>query len=300
MKNEMTRSMALMVFAMLILPGMDAIAKWLADAVSTGQVTFSRFFFQTIFMLPLLYWTRGQWLTKNLFFHALRGILIALATLFFFRGLIYLPIADAIAIFFIEPLVVTVLSVVLLGERVGWRRLLAILVGFAGAVIVIRPSFASAGWPVLFPVAAALCFSFYILLTRWVSAIENPIRMQFFAGMFGMAFVSIVLLVGTLSEIDALQVSWPTLNHFLLLGLLGLLGTVAHLIVVYAYTCSPVSVLAPFQYVEIIGATILGWLFFQDFPDAITWVGILLIVGSGFYVFRRESMLGVGQKYSSD
>ena len=185
-------------------------------------------------------------------------------------------------------MLVTLLSVVILGESVGWRRLVAIAIGFVGALIVIRPSFTSVGWSVLFPVAAALCFSFYILLTRSLSAVESPVRMQFLAGLSGMVVTSIALTVGTATEIEALTVRWITLNQFFWLGLLGILGTVGHLLVVYAYRRASVSLLAPFQYVEIISATILGWMIFQDFPDTPTWVGILLIVGSGLFIIYRE------------
>ena len=290
--NEMARAMSMMLIAMLMLPGMDAIAKWLAGSISSGQVTSARFLFQTIFMLPLLYWTRGRWAKKNLLLHAMRGTLIAVATMFFFRGLAYLPIADAISIFFIEPMLVTLLSIFLLGETVGWRRLAAIAVGFVGAIVVIRPSFVDVGWPVLFPVAAAMCFSFYILLTRKLVAMEDPIRMQFLAGIFGLAVVSVSLTVGTFGEIPALTAVWPTMEQWILLGALGAVGTIGHLLVVYAYRRAPISVLAPFQYVEIISATLLGLLLFDDFPDFVTWIGISLIVGAGIYIFHRESIHG--------
>ena len=284
--------MSMVLIAMLMLPGMDAIAKWLSDSMSSGQVTFARFFFQTIFMLPLLFWTSGVWARKNLLLHAMRGTLIAAATLFFFEGLVYLPIADAISIFFIEPMLVTLLSVVLLGESVGWRRLVAIVVGFAGAIVVIRPSFANVGWPVLYPVATALCFSFYILLTRKLAVMEDTIRMQFLAGVFGLAVVSIALTFGTFSELPTLTAAWPTTWQWFLMGALGVVGTVGHLLVVLAYRRAPVSVLAPFQYVEIISATILGLLLFDDFPDLLTWGGISLIVSAGIYIFHRESIRG--------
>ena len=108
--NATARAMLMMIVAMLALPGIDAIAKWLAGSISSGQVTWSRFFFQIIFMSPLLLRTRGPWLTPALWLHAARGAMIAFATLFFFSGLAVLPMADAIAIFFIEPLLVTLLS----------------------------------------------------------------------------------------------------------------------------------------------------------------------------------------------
>jgi len=281
-----------MIIAMLMLPGLDAIAKWLSGSVSSGQVAFSRFLFQITLMSPLLFRTRGPWLTPTLGLHALRGSFIAIATLLFFTGLKYLPIADAIAIFFIEPLVVTLLSAVFLGEHVGWRRLSAIAVGFVGALIIIRPTFANVGWPVLYPVGTAFCFSIYFLLTRKLVKKEDPIRLQFFAGVFGFLVMGTALVFGSHFEIGVLTAVWPTPSQWALLALLGLIATVGHLLVVLACQKAPVGVLAPFQYIEIIGATILGWIFFKDFPDLVTWLGISIIVGSGIYIFYRESQLG--------
>ncbi len=281
----------LMVFvAMLILPGIDAIAKWLAGVISPGQIALSRFMFQAIFMLPFLFWTRGKLITPTLPYHALRGTMIALATVLFFNGLIYLPIADAISIFFIEPLLVTLLSMMLFGEIVGWRRITAIVVGFVGALIVIRPSFSTVGWAVLYPVGAAFCFSLYILLTRRLALAEHPIRMHFLAGVFGALVLSIALLFGTINEVPMFSTVKPDLSQLLLLGSLGLIATVAHLLIVFAYRLAPISILAPFQYVEIIGATILGVILFNDFPELVTWLGIALIIGAGSYIFHRESI----------
>jgi S-adenosylmethionine uptake transporter len=155
--NATARAMVMMIVAMLALPGIDAIAKWLAGSVSSGQVTWSRFFFQIILMSPLLLRTRGPWLTPALWLHAARGAMIAFATLFFFSGLAYLPMADAIAIFFIEPLLVTLLSALFFGEAIHWRRISAISLGLVGALIIIRPSFTEVGFAALYPVAAAFC-----------------------------------------------------------------------------------------------------------------------------------------------
>jgi len=281
----------MMIIAMLTLPGIDAIAKWLAGSISSGQVTWSRFFFQIIFMSPLLLRTRGPWFTPALWLHAARGAMIAFATLFFFSGLAVLPMADAIAIFFIEPLLVTLLSALFFGEVIHWRRISAISLGLAGALIIIRPTFSEVGFAALYPVAAAFCFSFYILLTRKLVRNEDPIRLQFFAGIFGCLVMSLALGYGNASEIAILDLAWPTRHEWLLLGILGLVATICHLLVTYAYRLASIGILAPFQYVEIIGATILGLLVFNEFPDAITWLGIGIIVGSGMYVFHRESRL---------
>jgi S-adenosylmethionine uptake transporter len=295
-QNDSAKAMLMMIVAMLFLPGIDTIAKWLSGSIAAGQVTWSRFFFQILFMAPLLLRTRGPWLTSLLYLHALRGAFIAFATLFFFSGLKYLPIADAISIFFIEPLLVTLMSAVLLGEKVGWRRFCAISIGLLGALIIIRPSFAEVGWPVLLPVGAAVCFSFYILLTRKLVQTEDPIRLQFLAGIFGFIVMSMALIYGTEHQVQVITAVWPSTFEWLLLGGLGLIATVAHLLVANAFRLASVGTLAPFQYVEIIGATFLGYVFFDDFPDTITWLGISIIISSGIYVFRRESFLAEEKK----
>jgi S-adenosylmethionine uptake transporter len=283
-------AMALMLAAMLILPGIDAIAKWLSDTISSGQVAWSRFFFQTLLMLPLFLRTRGAIVTRAMPLHALRGALIALATLLFFSALKYLPLADAISIFFVEPLILTLLSAVFLGESVGWRRLAAVAVGFAGALIIIRPSFSTLGLPALLPLGTALSFAVYLILTRKLAQHEHPERMQFYA-------MTVALATGGMADIAVLSFVWPNSGQWLLLAGLGVIATAGHLLVVHAFRRAPAGVLAPFQYVEIIGATVLGLVFFGDFPDAMTWVGVGIIVGSGLYVFHREATIARRSKF---
>jgi len=293
--RQVAQAIGLMIPAMLLLPGIDAIAKWLSSSISAGQVTWCRFLFQTLFLLPFILQARGLFVVSSLWLHALRGALLVAATLFFFSGLVYLPLADAISIFFVEPLMVTILSAIFLKETFGWRRLIAILVGFIGALVIIRPTFADVGWPAMYPVFAAGCFSFYILLTRKLVAKEDPVKLQFYAGMFGLIVCSILLVGLSGLEIRSLSVVQPTLTEWGLLCALGLIATVGHILVVYAFKYAPVSILAPFQYVEIIGSTVLGFWLFGDFPDGATWVGILIIVGSGVYVFHREAIMNAGE-----
>ena len=283
--------MSLMLVAMLVLPGIDAIAKWLSGAIPAGQIAWSRFLFQTILMLPLFLRTRGAIATRALPLHALRGALIALTTLLFFAALKYLPLADAISIFFVEPLILTLLSALFLAEPVGRRRLAAVAVGFVGALIVIRPSFTTLGAPALLPLGAALSFAMYLMLTRKLAQHELPERMQFYAGVFGGMAMTLALVVGAATDVAVLGVVWPSPGEWLLLAGLGVIATGGHLLVVHAFRWAPAGLLAPFQYVEIVGATILGFLIFDDFPDLTTWVGVAIIVGSGMYVFHREATI---------
>jgi S-adenosylmethionine uptake transporter len=242
-------------------------------------------------MLPLFLRTRGPIVTSALPLHALRGALIALATLLFFSALKYLPLADAISIFFVEPLILTLLSAVFLGESVGWRRLTAVAVGFAGSLVIIRPSFHALGLPALLPLGTALSFAVYLILTRKLALHEQPERMQFYAGVFGGIVMTAALAAGEATDLAVLSFVWPDRWQWFLLAGLGVIATTGHLLVVHAFRRAPAGLLAPFQYVEIIGATILGLVFFGDFPDTVTWIGVVIIVGSGMYVFHREAAI---------
>ena len=290
-KNQVQTAMIMMFVAMLMLPGIDAIAKWMSDTVAAGQVAWARFMVQSVLMFPLVLGIRGKPFASGVWVHVARGFMIALATLLFFAALKYLPVADAIAIFFVEPLMVTLLAAVFLKEKVGWRRLSAISVGFIGALLIIRPNFEQFGWPAALPLGTAASFAIYILLTRSISQREDPATMQFYAGLFGGAIMTVVLAVGTLWRIPVLTAVWPSNTEWLLLVGLGAIATAGHLLVVHAFKRASVSVLAPFQYIEIISATALGFIFFGDFPDILTLCGVAIIISSGMYVFYRERKL---------
>ncbi len=293
--STLSSGMALMIIAMLIIPGIDAIAKLLSDSIAAGQVAWARFFFQVILLAPFL-GRYGLKLDRMLWMHAARGGLIALSTLIFFTALKTMPLANAIAIFFVQPFIVTLLAYAILGETFGWRRMLAIIFGFVGALLIIKPSYEAFGLITLLPVATAFLFALYAILTRWllVNASDisaSPVSMQFLAGFFGMMTMSVALVLGYVHEISFLTPTWPTAAQWQLLALLGIIGTSAHFLVVMAYARVSIAVLAPFQYLEIVGATVLGLMLFNEFPDLLTWLGIAIIVSSGIFVFFRERKL---------
>jgi S-adenosylmethionine uptake transporter len=289
--DRVETGMLMMAAGVVMIPGIDAIAKHLSTTLAPGQIAASRFLFQLIFLLPIILVMGRRLASPHPVLNALRGALIGGATLFFFWGLKYLPLADAIAIFFVEPLILTLISAVFLGEQVGWRRFSAIVAGFIGALLVIRPSFQTIGLPAFLPLAAAACFAIYLALTRKVAQVEDVLTMQFWAGVFGCVILVLALIVGEAAAIAVIDPTAPSLYEWLMLALLGLIGTLGHLLIVGAFSRASPSILAPFQYLEILGATLLGVLIFDEFPGVATWFGIGIIVASGLYVFHRERRL---------
>ncbi|KQW28590.1 hypothetical protein ASE36_08785 [Rhizobium sp. Root274] len=287
------RGMVLMANCMLILPIMDAIAKYMAnvEGMSPGQITFYRFFFQLLSVLPLLVLlNRSHALSaKRPWINLLRGAIHGAASLMFFMAVKYMPLADVFAIYFVEPFILTALSAVFLKEKVGWRRWLAIAVGFGGAMIVIQPSYQVFGLTALLPVVCAFLYALYMFLNRAIGEADTPMTMQTMAGIGGTLFMGLALLGGSSVGDNDFAVSLP--GSPLAWGLLILLGTISgyiHLLVVRAFRLAPLSVLAPFQYFEIIAAVILGYVLFGEFPTVSKWLGIAIIVGSGLFILWRE------------
>ncbi len=281
-----------MAGCMVVLPMMDAIAKYMAtfETMSPGQVTFYRFFFQFIALLPIAFFVPGALLGgRRPWMNLLRGALHAAASLMFFMAVKYMPLADVFAIYFVEPFMLTMMSALFLGEKVGWRRWLAIVIGFGGAMIVIQPSYAIFGWTALLPVVCALLYTFYLFLNRAIGEADTPLTMQFVAGAGGTLFMTAALLVGNAFDHVEFEPSLPGSGlGLLLLVVLGSISGYVHLLVVRAFRMAPLSLLAPFQYFEIISATILGYLLFSDFPTLSKWFGIAIIVASGLFIIWRE------------
>lgn len=287
------QGVVLMALAMLILPCMDAIAKYMATfaGMSPGQVTFYRFLSQIVCTIPLVFTAAGGAMLrpKRPWLNLLRGAIHGAASLLFFAAVKYMPLADVFAIYFVEPFILTAMSAAFLGERVGWRRWLAIVVGFSGALIVIQPSFMLFGWTALMPVACAFLFSLYLFMNRAIGEADSPLTMQTIAGFGGTIFMGGAMLIGHSAGIADFEPSLPgSLFALALLVVLGALSGYAHMLVVRAFRLAPLSLLAPFQYFEIISATVLGYAIFGDFPTASKWLGIAVIVASGLFIIWRE------------
>lgn len=293
-KNTVVQGMLLMTFAMLLLPMMDGISKILSTRldVSPGQITFGRFLVQAILLGTILvvFYGRGRIIPKYWAVNLLRGAIMGCAVLMFFIALQYMPIADAIAVFFVEPFILTIMSVVFLKETVGWRRTAAVIMGFVGALFIIQPSYEVFGPVSILPIGTAFLFAIYLLITRVFAGDDDPVAMQFMAGIGGVIALSTALVIGNIFGVA--DIAAPDIPEFGirwgLIFAIGALAAVGHLMVVWAFRWASASVLAPFQYIEILGATFLGYWLFDEFPNALKWVGIAIIIGSGLYLIFRE------------
>ncbi|MFP4044927.1 MAG: DMT family transporter [Rhodosalinus sp.] len=279
-------------------PVMDAFAKATPAEVPVMQILAARFGFQVAVLVPLaLVLGMGRWPgLRDWGQHLLRGLLLLIATGCFFTALRFMPIANALAIFFVAPFILTMLGGLMLGEEVGPRRIAACAVGFLGALMVIQPSFAELGAVALLPLGTALCFAVYMVLTRRMAQRMHPIALQAWTATAASAVVFPLLWGFEGSGIAALDPVWPTGHALWTLAGVGAMATVSHLFISFALRLAPAATIAPLQYLEIVAAVALGYWVFGDFPNALTWAGIAVIVGAGLYVFARERRLSIRRR----
>ena len=282
----------LATIAFLVAPGMDVFAKLLTETLSPGMIVIGRFLSQTVLMLPLLFLV-GQ-MVRPRAGHLAAGFFLAFALLTINAALAVMPIANAIAIFFVEPLILTLLSALILGEQIGWRRVLAVLVGLLGAMVVIRPNFEEYGSTALLPLATALFFACYILVTRVMSQQGDRFALQFWTGVAAMLIMLAASGVSHATPLPDIELAIPDLRETMLFLAMGVFAVFSHQLIVNALARTEASVIAPMQYLEIISATIFGWWIFGDFPDLLTWIGAGIIIASGVYVFHRERQVSGG------
>lgn len=271
----------LLLGAMTLVPIMDGLAKTLSAGHSTAQVVWARYFFHLAFLLPLVLWRYGRaaLLPKRPVAQVLRGGLLLGSTVLFFAAIRTMPLADALALIFVYPFIVTALSPLLLGEPVGPRRWAAVLVGFAGALIVIRPGFGVFQWSALLAVGAGTIYAFYVLATRRLAGSSPPLVTLAYTALLGAVVMSAVA-----------PFDWaaPSPRGWALMALMGLIAASGHFLLIKAYEQAPASLLSPYGYSEMVMATLVGFVAFGDFPDAGTWLGVAVIVASGLYIAVRE------------
>ncbi len=280
---------ALMATAMMFAPLMDMFAKLLTDTMSPGSIAAGRFAMQSLILLPLVLIAR-QWV-RPAPLHALAGCLLGAGLAVLTAALKEMPLPNVIAIFFVEPLILTLMSAYILGEGLGWRRLSAVTAGLVGALVVIRPNWEAFGPAAIYPVITAFCFASYLIVTRVMTRRGGLLALQFWTGAFAALAMFAAVAVGGWLGAPALAVTWPGGHEMTLLVCMGLVAALAHQMLVHAFARAEAGVLAPLQYLEIISATLIGWFVFGDFPDGLTWLGTAIIIAAGIYVIQRERQL---------
>jgi drug/metabolite transporter (DMT)-like permease len=277
---------AMMIASVLVAPMIDVFAKLAAATVPAAEITLGRFIVQALLMMPFAL-ARGHLFSRSVrlaALHVIRGLVLATGMVAFVFALKTMPIADAIAIFFLEPAILTLMSGVVLREPIGWKKVVACATGFGGSLLVIQPSFAAFGAVTLLPVITAFTVAIFLLITRAIAHLEDPWAMQFQSSFWAVVGLGTVLAAarGGGSAVFDLVVPTPTALVFVV-GV-GLSAALSSILGGYAYRAAPASVLAPLQYLEIVSAAVLAYLVFGDFPDAVKWLGIAIIIASGVFV----------------
>ena len=290
--DRILRGVVMMIVFCLAAPLIDIASKLAVQTVPVSAVTLARFLVQGVLMVPVMLVMRAPLALNRATATLLlwRALVSIMSTYCFVAAVRVMPVADALAIAFVEPFIILLIGKLVLGEQVGPRRLGAAIVGFGGALLVIQPSFVHFGWIVLYPLGTALAFALYMLITRHLSRLMAPEPMQFHTAWLAVLMLIPMLWLAEGSGIAGLDPAWPTGIAWLWTFCVGLAATVSHMFISYALRYAPSSTLAPLHYLEIVMAVTLGYLVFGTFPNLLTWAGIAVITLSGLYVIHRERL----------
>ncbi|EEW60227.1 conserved hypothetical protein [Ruegeria sp. TrichCH4B] len=281
---------ALMLGFCALIPLGDAVAKLLSTRIPVGQIVFVRFAAQGIILAPvaLMLGISLRLPARIMPIVLLRTVLQMAGITAMFMALRFLPLADAVAIAFVMPFIMLLLGKYVLKEDVGLRRLLACIVGFIGTLLVIQPSFAAVGLNALWPLAVAVIFAVFMMVTRTIARETDPIAIQAVSGGIACVLMAGLFALGAQFELKELNTALPARPEVNLLLLAGVLGTIAHLLMTWSLRYAPTSTLASMQYLEIPVAVFVGWLFFSELPNTIATCGIALTMAAGLYAVMRE------------
>ena len=269
------------LLAWVILPVMDGLAKYLSVDLPVLQIVWARYFFTVVITLSfIIIFFRKQlvWTSKPKL-QLFRGLILLCANMLFFYAISIISLTKALTLAFVAPLIVTALSPFILGEIVGYRRWLAVTIGFIGSLIVIRPGFIEFNVATLAALGTGFFYGIYFIITRKLHTADSPLLTLLITGVVGAIILSAYM-----------PFSWiePNPNQWLFMFCIGLCASVGHFFLILSLKYADASKLAPFSYFEIVTNVIIGYYFFSDFPDIWTWVGLLIIINSGIYISIRE------------
>ena len=275
------KAIILNISAWIMLPFMDAIAKYLSTGLPFFQITWARYFFTVILVFPfmlLFFKDQLKW-TENPKLQFYRGLTLFFANICFFYSISIISMAKALTLAFVAPLITTVLSPYFLGEKVGIRRWSAVVIGFLGILVVIRPGLIEFNLASIAAVGTGCFYGVYLIITRKLHSTDSPLLTLLLTGVVGAIIGSFIVPVVWVNP-SMIQWSW--------LILMGLFACLGHILLIYSLKYADASKLAPFGYIEILPNIILGFYFFNDFLDIYSFLGLIIIISSGLYVIRRE------------
>ena len=275
------RAIILNASAWMIVPFMDAIAKYLSSSMDVLQITWSRYFFTVILALfiMLLFDRKSLVWSKKPLLQLIRGLIFVFSTYLFFYALSEISLPKALTLAFVAPICVTAMSPFFLNEKVGLRRWTAVSLGFIGTLIVIRPGFIEINLSTLAALGNGICYGFYLIITRKLSNFDNSLLTLLFAGTVGTIVMSFFM--------PSVWIN-PSNSQWVMMALIGFIAALAHFLIIYSLNLADASKLAPLGYTEIITNIILSYYIFNELPDNWTYLGLFIIVLSGLYISRRE------------
>jgi drug/metabolite transporter (DMT)-like permease len=280
---------SMVLFTLFLFTGIDTSAKWLALAgLPTAVIIFVRFAVHLVLIVAIAVPAQGVavFRSNNLKLEVLRSLLLLSATALNFTAIRYLPLTVTAAIMFSMPIVMAALSGPLLGEHVGWRRWAAIIVGFIGVLIIIRPGGNALHWSVVLMIGVTISFTLHNILTRKLAGVDSAYTQQIYSALLP------TLCAAPFAFSDW---AWPSgsvaWTAFLAMGIFGGIG---HLVFSMAHRLAPASTLAPFVYPQIFLMSISSWLVFAEPPDLPVFIGATIVVGSGLYIWLRERQASTG------
>ena len=263
---------------------MDLQAKYLGQTLHVTQIVWARYFGLFIILMVLFAPRRGLGLvrSKRPVLQWIRSLLLLFCTVAFFLAIQFMPLADAVSISFLSPLLVTALSVPLLGEVVGKHRWGAVFVGFLGAMIIIRPGMGVMHWAAWLLLAVAFGYALYQITTRIVASQDDAIMSLFYTAFVGAGLVTAIVPFFWRNPVET--------EHWLMLGALGGIGGLSHYMLIKAFEFAPVAVLAPISYTSLPWNTLFGYWVFGDLPDRWTVIGASILITTGIYILYREGV----------
>lgn len=289
-KNNIIQALTFATAGFALLSLGDAVVKTMAGQWPGTAIAALRYVFGAFGLMALLWWREGRSALTfpDLMIHIGRGLSVAVGASCFFVGISFIPIAEATTITFVQPVLVAILSGLVLRERAPRVAWIAMALSFAGVAIIVRPNLANVGWAGILPLATALLMAILVILNRVVAGRASALKMQFLISAAAVPPLLIIAIGGHFSGLSVLALSWPSGSVVARCALVACSASFAHGLVYMATERASAATIAPTTYVQLLVATLTGWVLFGEQPDLVTGLGAMLIVTAGLYLWRGQ------------